>query len=120
MRAVRRSLREQAKTAQCLSNLRTIGQGLQIYAHNNRQSLPYGDFLDPVGGSVVATAAVALARLGVPVSFIGRVGDDAAGRVVRGVGGAAPDANAPEAALEALDELGWLRPAPGAVFLPRS
>jgi sulfofructose kinase len=34
------------------------------------------------GGGVVATAAVALARLGVPVAFVGRVGDDAAGRLV--------------------------------------
>ena len=35
------------------------------------------------GGGVVATAAVALARLGIPVAFVGRVGDDAAGRFVR-------------------------------------
>ncbi len=35
------------------------------------------------GGGVVATAAVALARLGIPVAFIGRVGDDDAGRLVR-------------------------------------
>lgn len=34
------------------------------------------------GGGVAATAAVALARLGVPVGFIGRVGDDATGRLV--------------------------------------
>ncbi len=32
------------------------------------------------GGGVAATAAVALARLGVPVAFIGRVGDDETGR----------------------------------------
>jgi sulfofructose kinase len=35
------------------------------------------------GGGVAATAAVALARLGVDVAFIGRVGDDAAGGFVR-------------------------------------
>ncbi len=35
------------------------------------------------GGGVAATAAVALARLGVPVAFVGRVGDDEAGRFVR-------------------------------------
>ena len=34
------------------------------------------------GGGVAATAAVTLARLGVPVAFIGRVGDDAAGAMV--------------------------------------
>ena len=28
--------------------LRTIGQGLQIYASANKDSLPFGDFLDPV------------------------------------------------------------------------
>lgn len=35
------------------------------------------------GGGVAATAAVALARLGVAVSFVGRVGGDAAGRLIR-------------------------------------
>jgi sulfofructose kinase len=35
------------------------------------------------GGGVAATAAVTLARLGVPVAFIGRVGDDEAGRWIR-------------------------------------
>jgi sulfofructose kinase len=35
------------------------------------------------GGGVAATAAVALARLGVPVAFIGRVGDDETGRWIR-------------------------------------
>ena len=34
------------------------------------------------GGGVAATAAVTLARLGVPVAFVGRVGDDAAGTLV--------------------------------------
>jgi sulfofructose kinase len=34
------------------------------------------------GGGVAATAAVTLARLGVPVAFIGRVADDPAGRMV--------------------------------------
>jgi sulfofructose kinase len=35
------------------------------------------------GGGPAATAAVALARLGVPVSFVGAVGDDEAGAFVR-------------------------------------
>jgi len=35
------------------------------------------------GGGVAATAAVTLARLGIPVSLIGRVGDDRAGRWIR-------------------------------------
>jgi sulfofructose kinase len=35
------------------------------------------------GGGVAATAAVVLARLGVPVAFVGRVGDDASGRLIR-------------------------------------
>lgn len=35
------------------------------------------------GGGVAATAAVTLARLGVPVAFVGRVADDAAGRWIR-------------------------------------
>ena len=34
------------------------------------------------GGGVAATAAVTLARLGIPVAFIGRVGDDEPGRMV--------------------------------------
>src|ERR671930_2143210 len=35
------------------------------------------------GGGVAATAAVTLARLDVPVAFVGRVGDDEAGRWIR-------------------------------------
>jgi sulfofructose kinase len=35
------------------------------------------------GGGVAATAAVTLARLGVPVAFVGRVADDTAGRWIR-------------------------------------
>jgi sulfofructose kinase len=35
------------------------------------------------GGGVAATAAVALARLGVPVAFVGRVADDEVGRTIR-------------------------------------
>jgi sulfofructose kinase len=35
------------------------------------------------GGGPAATAAVALARLGVPVAFAGRVADDEAGRLIR-------------------------------------
>jgi len=35
------------------------------------------------GGGTAATAAVALARLGIPVAFVGRVGDDRAGRWIR-------------------------------------
>ena len=35
------------------------------------------------GGGIAATAAVTLARLGVPVAFIGRVGGDAAGGLIR-------------------------------------
>src|SRR5256885_13134404 len=34
--------RQQAKVVQCQSNLRTIGQGIQIYAIANKGSLPYG------------------------------------------------------------------------------
>ena len=34
------------------------------------------------GGGIAATAAVTLARLGVPVAFVGRVGGDAAGRLI--------------------------------------
>jgi sulfofructose kinase len=44
------------------------------------------------GGGVAATAAVTLAHLGVPVAFIGRVGDDEAGRWIRaGLGDAGVD-----------------------------
>lgn len=35
------------------------------------------------GGGVAATAAVALARLGVPVAFVGRIADDETGRWIR-------------------------------------
>jgi prepilin-type processing-associated H-X9-DG protein/prepilin-type N-terminal cleavage/methylation domain-containing protein len=48
--------RAQAQAVQCMSNLRSIGQGLQMYALYNRESVPFGDFLDPVGGWTVGSA----------------------------------------------------------------
>jgi len=39
--------REQSKSLQCQSNLRTIGQGLRLYAMANRDSLPWGQYFDP-------------------------------------------------------------------------
>src|SRR5215216_1487312 len=39
--------REQANALQCQSNLRTIGQGLRLYASLNRDSLPFGQYFDP-------------------------------------------------------------------------
>jgi len=38
--------RRQAQLVQCQSNLRTLGQGLRLYASSNRDSLPYGDYYD--------------------------------------------------------------------------
>jgi len=40
--------RSQAQSLQCLSNLRTIGQALQMYGLQNKGSLPFGDYLDPI------------------------------------------------------------------------
>ena len=40
------------------------------------------DFVQ-AGGGPAATAAVTLARLGIPVSFVGTVGDDPAGKMIR-------------------------------------
>src|SRR2546423_13621218 len=34
--------RQQAKVVQCQSNLRSIGQGIQMYTITNKGSLPYG------------------------------------------------------------------------------
>jgi prepilin-type N-terminal cleavage/methylation domain-containing protein/prepilin-type processing-associated H-X9-DG protein len=48
--------RAQAQTVQCMSNLRVIGQGMVMYGLQNRESLPFGDFLDPVGGWVPQSA----------------------------------------------------------------
>jgi prepilin-type N-terminal cleavage/methylation domain-containing protein len=42
--------RSQAKAVQCQSNLRSIGQGLLIYANTNKGVLPPG-FMSPIGGS---------------------------------------------------------------------
>jgi len=38
--------RAQAQTVQCMANLRTIGQGIRIYASTHRDSMPFGDFYD--------------------------------------------------------------------------
>src|SRR5437763_10296305 len=40
--------RAQAQSVACLANLRSIGQAINIYAVNNRQSLPFG-YWDGVG-----------------------------------------------------------------------
>jgi prepilin-type N-terminal cleavage/methylation domain-containing protein/prepilin-type processing-associated H-X9-DG protein len=42
--------REQAKTTQCLSNLRQIGQGLAMYAHDSKGHLCPGWIGNPTGG----------------------------------------------------------------------
>lgn len=50
--------RAQAATVQCMANMRTIGQGLTLYAGMNKGSLPYGDYLDPAYGySINSTTA---------------------------------------------------------------
>jgi prepilin-type processing-associated H-X9-DG protein len=45
--------RAQAATVQCQANLRTIGQGLNIYAGMNKGSLPYGDYFDLTYGYTI-------------------------------------------------------------------
>ena len=42
------SARQSAKTVKCLANLRSIGQGITLYANASRGSLPYGQW-DGVG-----------------------------------------------------------------------
>src|SRR4051812_30799037 len=42
--------REQATRVQCQANLRSVGQGINMYCNANRGSLPFGDYLDPVNG----------------------------------------------------------------------
>jgi prepilin-type N-terminal cleavage/methylation domain-containing protein/prepilin-type processing-associated H-X9-DG protein len=54
--------RAQANTVKCLANLRTIGQGLMIYANQNKNSLPYGRWDDvnvAPGSNVFAKVSVA-------------------------------------------------------------
>jgi prepilin-type processing-associated H-X9-DG protein/prepilin-type N-terminal cleavage/methylation domain-containing protein len=48
--------RAQAQTVQCQANLRTIGQGLNIYAASNKGSLPYGDYFDLTFGYTINSA----------------------------------------------------------------
>src|SRR5438874_297385 len=44
--------RASAKTLQCQSNLRQLGQAIQMYVLANKQSLPWGDYMGAAGGSV--------------------------------------------------------------------
>ena len=44
--------REQAKAVQCMSNLRSIGQALFIYAVNNKDSLPWGQVDTVIDGTL--------------------------------------------------------------------
>jgi len=52
--------RAQAQLVQCKANLRSIGQGLRIYASANKDSLPWGDFVaslpDPNFGYTINSA----------------------------------------------------------------
>jgi prepilin-type N-terminal cleavage/methylation domain-containing protein/prepilin-type processing-associated H-X9-DG protein len=45
--------RAQAQSVQCQANLRSIAQGLELYAIANRGSLPFGDYLDPTYGYTI-------------------------------------------------------------------
>ena len=47
------SARRQAQLVQCQANLRTIGQGLNIYASANKGCLPYGDYFDLTFGYTI-------------------------------------------------------------------
>jgi type II secretory pathway pseudopilin PulG len=51
--------RDQAQTTQCLSNLRTFGQGFAIYASENNGSLPYGDWRPDTGNTWNTTSSTA-------------------------------------------------------------
>jgi len=65
--------REQAKTTQCLSNLRQIGQGLAMYTHDSKGFLCPGWIANPTGsGSGLehyATILVGLKYLAAPSQF---------------------------------------------------
>jgi prepilin-type N-terminal cleavage/methylation domain-containing protein/prepilin-type processing-associated H-X9-DG protein len=43
--------RESGKTVQCQSNLRQLGQAIQMYAVANQLSLPFGEYQDPAGNA---------------------------------------------------------------------
>ena len=43
--------RASARSVACMSNLRQMGQALNMYVNSNKGSLPYGDFLVSNGGS---------------------------------------------------------------------
>jgi prepilin-type N-terminal cleavage/methylation domain-containing protein/prepilin-type processing-associated H-X9-DG protein len=43
--------RESAKTVQCMSNLRQLGQATLMYCVANQQSLPFGEYQDPKGNT---------------------------------------------------------------------
>jgi prepilin-type processing-associated H-X9-DG protein len=48
--------RAQGQAVQCQSNLRSVGQALRLYGSTNRESLPFGDYLDPVNGWTLNSA----------------------------------------------------------------
>src|ERR671912_530210 len=50
--------RASARAVQCMSNMRSIGQALNMYANANKLSLPFGDYLVGTGGSYDNTRSV--------------------------------------------------------------
>jgi sugar/nucleoside kinase (ribokinase family) len=61
----------------------TLDTILAIPRHPEADDRVVASALEFAGGGAAATAAVALARLDVPVSFVGAIGDDDAGAVIR-------------------------------------
>jgi sulfofructose kinase len=63
--------------------LATLDSIFALPRHPGPEDRVVADALTVAGGGPAATAAVALARLGVEVAFVGAVGDDGAGREIR-------------------------------------
>jgi sugar/nucleoside kinase (ribokinase family) len=61
----------------------TLDTILAIPGHPDSDDRVVASALEFAGGGAAATAAVALARLDVPVSFVGAIGDDDAGAFIR-------------------------------------
>ena len=47
--------RGSARSVACMSNLRSIGQAMQMYVNANKQSLPFGDFVTTYGNGATNT-----------------------------------------------------------------
>ena len=78
-----------------IDRIATLGEGLAIFRADEGEPLWHRETVHVATGGAEANVAMSVARLGIPVTWLGRVGDDALGRrIVRELRGEGVDVHA--------------------------